>query len=241
AAVDEAVRQVLVTGANPDKIALLDNFCAGDPRNPRDLGPLVECLKGLSSAAGIFRAPFISGKDSFNNTYQSPEGTESIPLTLLTSSIGIIDDSRHITGASIRRNDSLICLLGAEYNPQQAVMNYQAFYKAVQAGCILSAHDISDGGLAVALAESAFSMKAGVEADTVQDIYAEYPGRIIFEINAADREQVEEVFRNSQLSILGHTTAAHRRLVIRQRGQEVVNEPLEELKTIWQNALKPWC
>jgi len=241
AAVDEAVRQVLVTGANPDKIALLDNFCAGDPRNTRDLGPLVECLKGLSSAAGIFQAPFISGKDSFNNTYQSPEGTESIPLTLLTSSIGIIDDSRHITGASIRRNDSLICLLGAEYNPQQAVMNYRAFYEAVQAGCILSAHDISDGGLAVALAEAAFSMKAGVEADTVQDIYAECPGRIIFEINAADREQVEEVFRNSQLSILGHTTAAHRRLVIRQRGQEVVNEPLEELKAIWQNALKPWC
>jgi len=240
AAADEAIRQVLVTGANPDKIALLDNFCAGDPRNPRDLGHLVECLKGLSASAEFYQTPFISGKDSFNNTYQTPAGTESIPLTLMVSSIGVIEDSRHITGASIRSDNSLICLLGGDYDPRQALLNYRAFYEAVRAGCILSAHDVSDGGLAAALAETGFSMKAGLEIETVFDLYAEAPGRIIFEIEPASLRQVERIFEKLPMTVIGKTTADHRNLVIRQNGHNTVHESLKELKAIWQNALKPW-
>ncbi|HEY4720798.1 MAG TPA: phosphoribosylformylglycinamidine synthase subunit PurS, partial [Anaerolineae bacterium] len=91
--IDEAIRNAVAVGADPDRIALLDNFCWGDPLRPETLGSLIEAARGCYAAAVHYRAPFISGKDSFNNEYLGTDGLRhAIPSTLLISAIGLIDD-----------------------------------------------------------------------------------------------------------------------------------------------------
>lgn len=90
ATVDEAIRQLVTTGTDPDAIGILDNFCMGNPEDPRELGRLVETCRGISEAALGFGAPFISGKDSFYNTFQTDEGPVHIPVTILVSAIGLL-------------------------------------------------------------------------------------------------------------------------------------------------------
>lgn len=93
AAVDEAIRNCVAVGADPDRIALLDNFCWGNPNLPDRLGSLVRCAQGCYDAAIAYGAPFISGKDSLNNEYVGSDGCKhAIPGTLLISALGIVPD-----------------------------------------------------------------------------------------------------------------------------------------------------
>ncbi len=93
AAVDEAIRNCVAVGADPDRIALLDNFCWGNPNLPDRLGGLVRCAQGCHDAAVAYGAPFISGKDSLNNEYVGADGCKhAIPGTLLISALGIVPD-----------------------------------------------------------------------------------------------------------------------------------------------------
>ncbi len=109
--IDEAIRNAVAVGADPARIALLDNFCWGDPKRPETLGALVEAARGCHDAAIFYQAPFISGKDSLNNEYLASDSQRSdvpirpdviirpdvpirrsIPPTLLISSIGLLED-----------------------------------------------------------------------------------------------------------------------------------------------------
>ena len=185
--VDECVRSLVVSGSNPDKIALLDNFCVGNPDDPRELGMLVETCKGMAEAAEAYGAPFVSGKDSFYNYFETEEGPVSIPTNCLISGMGVIDRGEDLTGSSFRRSGSLIAVIGETGSAMggsvygrimgrtgdkvpgtdfdSAMRSYRAYHVAVTEGLILAAHDISEGGLAVSAAEMAFSMVAGVEID----------------------------------------------------------------------------
>ncbi|HEX5500501.1 MAG TPA: AIR synthase-related protein, partial [Thermomicrobiales bacterium] len=92
-AVDEALRNVTSVGADPNRTALLDNFCWGDPNRPDRLGGLVRAARGCHDAAVGYRTPFISGKDSLFNEYRAPDGaSHAIPGTLLISAIGVVPD-----------------------------------------------------------------------------------------------------------------------------------------------------
>jgi len=68
------LRNAVAVGANPDRIAILDNFCWGDPTRPETLGSLVAAVRGCHDAAVHFGTPFISGKDSLNNEYLGADG-----------------------------------------------------------------------------------------------------------------------------------------------------------------------
>jgi phosphoribosylformylglycinamidine synthase II len=185
--VDECVRSLVVSGANPDKIALLDNFCVGNPDNPEELGMLVETCKGMATAAEAYGAPFVSGKDSFYNYFETDDGAVSIPTTCLISGMGVIEDESNVTGSSVRRSDSLIAVIGTtdsamggsvyariknrteakvpDTDFDAALSSYRSYHLAVSEGLILAAHDVSEGGLGVSAAEMAFSMVAGMEID----------------------------------------------------------------------------
>ena len=92
-AVDEAIRNVVAVGADPDRVALLDNFSWGDPRDPETLGTLVAAVAGCCSAAETFGAPFVSGKDSLNNTYTDRDGRRhSVPPTLVITAVAHVPD-----------------------------------------------------------------------------------------------------------------------------------------------------
>ena len=94
-AIDEAVRNVVAVGADPTRIAILDNFCWGNVNDPKVLGALVRTAEACRDVAVAFGTPFISGKDSLNNTYAGKSGERlDIPHTLLVSALGRVPDVR---------------------------------------------------------------------------------------------------------------------------------------------------
>src|SRR5262249_30564311 len=112
AAIDEAFRNAVAVGADPDRIALLDNFCWGDPNSPERLGELVRCAQGCHDAAIAYNAPFISGKDSLKNEYAEENGRRAIPGTLLMSAIGILPDLQHAVTMDLKAPGNLLYLVG---------------------------------------------------------------------------------------------------------------------------------
>ncbi len=117
-AVDEAIRNVVALGADPDRVALLDNFCWGNPRLPDRLGGLVRAAKGCYDAAVAYGVPFISGKDSLNNEYTDRRTGESraIPPTLLISAVGIIPDVSRAVTMDFKEPGNLVYVVGLTRN-----------------------------------------------------------------------------------------------------------------------------
>jgi len=177
--IDEAIRQIIAVGGSLDRIALLDNFCWGNPDKPDRLGSLVRCAQGCYKAAVAFGTPFISGKDSLYNEYTHKGKSLAIPGTILISAIGIVDDVRKSVTMDFKSAGSSIYIIGTTFdelggsiyldnlgqlglhapqvNFKMAVKTYKAVEQATKAGLISSLHDCSEGGLAVALAEMAFA------------------------------------------------------------------------------------
>ena len=270
ACVDECIRQMVASGADPDRLAILDNFCMGNPDAEEELGALVETVKGIAAAAESYGAPFVSGKDSFYNYFETEEGPVSIPVTILISGMGIVEDASHVTGSSLRRRDSLIAVIGSTeselggsvYARQKGLTNatvpgtdmdaamdlYRKYYECVKQGLILSAHDVSEGGLAVTLAEAAFSGKTGLEIDlsslpTGEDVsvaamlFGESPSRLVVEIAPENLEKVAEIFEGQPFAPLGRAAGEHSSLKVTRGDDVLIDEPLDELKSLWKNGL----
>lgn len=271
--VDEVMRQLVVAGADPDTIGLLDNYCVGNPDEPEELGKMVESIKGIADAALDFQAPFISGKDSFYNYFETDEGPVSIPITVVISGIGVIAEIPRVPGASLRRTDSRICLLGYTHSEMGgsaftgmkgakggdvpnvdrslALRIYRRFHQAIQKGWILSAHDLAEGGLAVALAETAFSLRGGLEIDlntlpaqhlisTEEALFAESNSRILFEVADEHVANVTGLFDALPFAVIGRSVADHRFLRIRHNNETCIDADLHELKESWKNGLTPY-
>jgi phosphoribosylformylglycinamidine synthase subunit PurSL len=270
ACVDECVRQLVASGSDPDRIAILDNFCVGNPEDEEELGALVETVKAIAAGAEAYGAPFVSGKDSFYNYFETEDGPVSIPVTILISGMGIVDDEAHVTGASIRRDDSVLAIIGntgaelggsvfarqkelanaevPQTNFEEAFACYRKYYEANKAGLILSAHDVSEGGLAVTLAEGAFSGKAGLEVDLsgipmdaaagkAAMLFGESPSRIVVEVAPENLEKLADLFEGLPFAALGRTTSEHANLNIVWGKETLINEPVDQLKSLWKNGL----
>ncbi len=187
AVVDEAVRNVVAVGADPDRIAVLDNFCWGSPSIPDRLGGLVRAAQGCHDAALAYGTPFISGKDSLNNEYVDPQGIKRpIPPTLLISSMGIVPDVRQAVTMDLKTPGNLVYIVGETRVELGASLYYRlhggmgmsvptpvsdaietmrALHGAMRQGLVRTCHDLSEGGLAVAAAEMAFAGRIGLEID----------------------------------------------------------------------------
>ncbi len=189
-AVDEAVRNAVSSGADPERIAVLDNFCWGDPRRPETMWTLLEAARGCHDAAIAHRTPFVSGKDSFNNEYRAKDGLSvSIPPSLLISAIGIAPDVDACPGTDLKDVGNPLYLAG-DFRPAfggsvyaelfgaqslpagstddsvpeaspHAHATYLAIHRAMLSGCVASCHDLSEGGLAVAAAEMCLGGRLG--------------------------------------------------------------------------------
>ena len=173
--VDEAVRNAVAVGTDPSRIAILDNFCWGDPLRPETLGTLVQAARGCRDAAIHYGTPFISGKDSLNNEYTASDGKRrAIPGTLLISSIGIHQDVRKTTSMDLKEAGNRIYLLGdwtpallgshalmiggqpifagsaaletVPVLPERAPKIYADLHETIHAGMFRSIHDLSEGG-----------------------------------------------------------------------------------------------
>lgn len=188
AAIDEALRNVIAVGADPDQVSILDNFCWGNPTLPDRLGSLVRCAQGCYDAALAYQTPFISGKDSLNNEYTGADGAKhAIPGTLLISALGIVPDVMKTTSMDLKQAGNFLIaigetgaelggshygMVGGETRPQhqhapkpvpQALDHFRALHQAIQTGIIQACHDCAEGGIATALAEMCIAGGLGVE------------------------------------------------------------------------------
>ncbi|NWG21153.1 MAG: phosphoribosylformylglycinamidine synthase subunit PurL [Chloroflexi bacterium] len=113
ACIDEALRNVVAVGADPAQVAILDNFCWGDPRRPDRMAGLVRAAAGCYDAALAFGAPFISGKDSLNNEYRDADGRRTpIPPTLLISALAMVPDVRRSITSDLKEPGNYLYLVG---------------------------------------------------------------------------------------------------------------------------------
>ena len=187
AAVDEAVRNAVAVGADPDQLAILDNFCWGNPTLPDRLGALVRCAQGCYDAAVAYGTPFVSGKDSLYNEYTGADGQKhAIPGTLLISAVGLVPDVARTATMPFKQAGDLLYqigttrreLAGSHYAlvqnlhpslsvPPQPLANplamYRAVHQAIRQGLVSAVHDCSEGGLAVAVAEMALAGRLGAQ------------------------------------------------------------------------------
>jgi phosphoribosylformylglycinamidine synthase len=265
-AVDEAIRNVVSVGGDPDRTALLDNFCWGRTDRPEVLGTLCQAAFGCRDAALGYGAPFISGKDSLNNEYATQTERICIPPSLLISALAIVPDVRRCTTMDWKAPGDRLLLVGAtrdelggshlnlaigaeggappSVDATVGVRIFRAVFRAIQEGWVRSCHDLSEGGLAVAAAESAFSGGFGgiLELDAVPAdaplealalLFSESNTRFLLEVEPSNVGRVLDVFQGLPAAVVGEVSANP---VLRATagGEEILCESIHELKSAWK-------
>jgi phosphoribosylformylglycinamidine synthase len=265
-AVDEAVRNAVAVGADPERLAILDNFCWGNPTYPDRLGALVRTCQGCYDAALAYRTPFISGKDSLYNEFNG----RPIPGTLLISAIGIVPDMARTVTSDLKRPGNLIYLVGetrAELGgsllhellgmdggmppamPAEPLRRYRALHQAIRQGLVQACHDLSEGGLGVALAEMCIAGRLGAEVDLaglrdpaanstdVSDptdlLFSESNGRLLAEVAPEDAQAFAALLTEEGVTCIGVVTTTAR-LVIESQARGILELPVETLLQAWQ-------
>lgn len=236
---DEAIRNAVAVGADPERIAVLDNFCWGDPRRPETLGALVEAARGCCDAALHYRTPFISGKDSLNNEYLGPDGARhAIPPTLLISAIGRIEDIQKAVTLDLKEPGNSVYLAGWIQGLRRALPDatlYPALHRAMAAGLVRACHDLSDGGLAGAAAEMCIAGRLGLSITSDADIFAETNGCMLVEIEPRNAAAFESMLIGQALRRLGVVTEAGR-LNISSSSRMLISIPVARLVSAWMGA-----
>ena len=277
AAIDEAVRNAIATGASLDMLAGLDNFCWCDPvqteKNPDGdykLAQLIRANEALYDLTTAYGVPCISGKDSMKNDYQIGDVRISVPPTLLFSTLGKIEDVRKAVTMDVKKPGDLVYVLGKTYRelggsewyarhgaignsvpqvrPKTAKLLYQRLSMAIREGLVASCHDCSDGGLGVALAESAFAGGLGMDIELAkipaEDIsrddellFSESQSRFIATVRPDCRNAFETILGDSVFALIGKV-AGHDLLTIKGlKGNTIMEEQLSVLKEAWQRPL----
>jgi phosphoribosylformylglycinamidine synthase len=190
AAIDECVRNLVCVGADPSRIAILDNFCWPGVKDPPSLGELVRAAEGCYDGARAYRTPFISGKDSLNNQFTAEDGrTIRIPPTLLISGIGIVPDIRSCVTMDAKSAGNLLVIIGStggvmggshferlfmqddepvalpRVDLRAGPAAARVIHQLIRRGLVRAAHDVSDGGMLVAAAEMAIAGDLGLSLD----------------------------------------------------------------------------
>ncbi|MCE9644422.1 MAG: phosphoribosylformylglycinamidine synthase subunit PurL [Chloroflexi bacterium] len=211
---DEAVRNAVAVGADPDRIAVLDNFCWGDPLRPETLGSLVEACRGCHDASLFYGTPFISGKDSLNNEYLGADGQRhAIPPTLLISAIGVIQDVNQAVTMDLKKANNLIYLAGEFLPGSEGVVPivpastpgvYRAMHQAIKSGLVKSVHDLSEGGLAVTAAEMCLGGRLGMKVNSEASIlFSEVNGCFLVEVAPGKASAFEAQFDGLPICKIG--------------------------------------
>jgi phosphoribosylformylglycinamidine synthase len=270
-AIDEALRNITACGGNPGRTAILDNFCWGSPERPEQLAGFVQAALACYKFGKGFGTPFISGKDSFYNEFQAEDGKlHPIPPTLLISAVSVIPDCRRAMTSDLKPGPSKLYVLGETYDElggseyfalHQALGNrvptvrvkpacdlMARIYRGIGRGLIWACHDVSEGGIAVALAEMCFSGEIGAEvaldrialgekmdrADRV--LFSESNSRFIVQVPKPGCAEFERVMLPSKVTPVG-TPKEDGLLRIIQRDRSVVEARLDVLEKAWREGL----
>ncbi len=276
-AIDEAVRNCVAVGADPRRIAILDNFCWGNTDRPETLGSLVRAALACKDVAIAFGTPFISGKDSLNNefSFTGTDGTKqnvAIPASLLISALGQVDDVEQAVTMDLKSPGNCLFLIGRTANElggsHYALVNgleggsvprvdldlaprvFAVIHDLIRQGLVRSCHDLSEGGLAAAVAEMAFAggcgaslelqslaQLSGLSDDSVL-LFSESNSRFVLEVTEVSKSALEEHCRAASVPYVMIGIVTRGDLVnVSTAGHGLIELPLSELKAAWQRPL----
>jgi phosphoribosylformylglycinamidine synthase II len=263
-AVAESARNVAAVGAVP--VAITDCLCFGNPEKPEQMWDFTESVRGIidvCKAIGLkdhrgASLPIIAGNVSLYN--ESKSG--AIPASPMISCVGNLPDVSKVVSKSLQRSNSTLVLIGERLDecggsvyydlagelganvpkPDLATLGQQvhAVAAAIQQGLVLSAHDISDGGLAVALAEMTFKNAIGVQVEVAGELAADKKlfgetGGFILEVAPDKISALTKVFARHQITVitLGHTNASARLQI-----QNLIDVTVAAASQAWENGLR---
>jgi len=285
-AIDEAIRNCVAVGADPSRIAILDNFCWGYTDRPETLGSLVRAALACHDVALAYGTPFISGKDSLNNefSYEDEDGqkrTIAIPSSLLISAMGQVDDVRTCVTMDLKQAGNLLYQVGTTkaelggshfcqiqghsggqvptVETETASKTFTVLHHAIKTGLVRSCHDLSEGGLAVAVAEMAFAGGLGakirleqVPHDVPADcdggldanlLFSESNSRFLCEVPAENKDEFERLLGDAPHAEVGDVTDTGKLEIVSAVGGDwaatnVVHSDIAALKEAWQEPLR---
>lgn len=273
--VAEAARNVVCVGAKPIAITNCLNFAS--PERPEVMWSFSEVIDGMTEACTAFETPVVSGNVSFYNETSEDNKIRAILPTPVIGMVGLIEDAKRIITQGFKNEGDLIALLGETKNDlsvseyvaiiegkttdeiitngtlpaidlekEKAVQN--ACLSAAEAGLLNSAHDCSDGGLVVAIAESCFSsinrnaigaeLELNDEAlDTTAKLFSESPSRIVISFAKENLERVKEIAASSNAPFVAIGRIGGKNLIIKENGSEIINASVEQLEKAWRLSL----
>lgn len=258
---EEAIRNNVAVGGR--RIALLDNFTWGNPEKEEQLGALVRACEACYEFAKAFGTPFISGKDSLYN--ESPLGP--VTPTLLITAIGIIPDVRRSVSVDLKEPGNPIYLVGTTHKELGGSEYYKLFGEvgrsvpridvararailssitdAIDSGCVRACHDLSEGGLGVALAEMIMSSDLGAELDlrrvrASKDcrrddfiLFSESNSRFLVEVGRGKEREFERIMKGN-CSLVGEVGTDG--LTVRGlNGGKIIEVRSEEMREAWKS------
>ncbi len=270
AALDEAVRNVVAVGGDPEHTCLLDNFSWGNTAKPDRLGALVLAAEGLKDAALAMGMPFVSGKDSLNNEYATRDGSICIPHTVVVTALSLVHDVERTTTMDLKKAGNRLILVGPTRDERGgsawmrlhgrrgdlaphvdlklAPKIHAAIHRVIRAGYAESCHDLSDGGLAAALAEMALAGDLGLEVElecvpgseeleTDAILFSETPSRYVLEIAASQWDDVRSILDGVPAADIGAVTASKRVRATHGKDTVVLDEDVDELAARFRSGL----
>jgi phosphoribosylformylglycinamidine synthase len=250
-----------------------DNFCVPDsyyhpeknPDGKEKLAKLVQMCEGLYEMATFYDIPMTSGKDSMKNDFKAEGIKISVPPTILYSMVSKIEDVRGTVTSEFKKAGDLIYQLGETYEElggsefykmhgelganvpkvrkEMAKELYLKVMKANELNLIESAHDISDGGLVVALAECVLGTDFGINVhmDSLENLslntklFAESHSRFVVSVNPENKEKFENIFKDRQF-YLGEITD-NKKFEVAQNSKTIIQLTISDLESNWRNGL----
>ncbi|MDK8388879.1 MAG: phosphoribosylformylglycinamidine synthase subunit PurL [Aerococcus urinae] len=253
-AVAEAARNIVASGGQP--LAITDCLNFGNPDDPDIFYEIATAAQGISEACRLLNTPVISGNVSLNNESNG----QAIYPTPVIGMVGLIKDLNHVTSQDFKHVGDLIYLLGEirpdfngselqvmetgqvsgallDFDLDQEKANQAAVLEAIQAGYLASAHDISEGGLGVALAESCFGKNLGIKAKwdrEAVDLFAESPSCFVLSVKL-EKQADFEASCQAKLTLLGQVTDEDQFYF--EAKDQSIDLSVSELKELWEGAL----
>jgi phosphoribosylformylglycinamidine synthase len=265
-AVAEAARNIVCAGGRP--LAITDGLNFGNPNKPENYWQFAKCIEGLSDACRALDTPVISGNVSFYN--ENPKG--AIDPSPMVGMVGLIDDADKYVTQEFKRDGDVVVLLGSksadlsgsEYlykvhnqkrgNPsidikmEKAVQD--ACLEAVKSGIINSAHDCSEGGLAVTLAESCITNSKKMlgcrikldglktkDARTDEVLFGEAPSRIVVSLNKKNLAALEKIAKRYSVDCCALGETGGEKLTVTLKEKTLIDIPAAKMSSAWRNAI----
>ncbi|AIE58804.1 phosphoribosylformylglycinamidine synthase subunit PurL [Bacillus methanolicus] len=255
-AVAEAARNIICSGAEP--LAITDCLNFGNPEKPEIFWQLEKAVDGMSDACRTLGTPVIGGNVSL---YNETSGAAVYP-TPVVGMVGLVEDLKHVTTQSFKEAGDLIYLVGEtkdefggselqklsygrifgkapELDLETEKIRQQQILNAIRAGLVASAHDIAEGGFAVALAESLFGT-AGLGADVkisgniTSALFSETQSRFLLSVKKENKEAFEKLVN---ATLIGEVTDSSVLRIVSDTNDPVIIADVKELESAWKGAI----